>query len=708
MRKDMATGSGGLGLAGRLWLVASILLVLPWLGYQYLENLKRFLLDGQIEAQQMAASAIATALHDRPALFDPSQTSFQHLPGERDLYVHPLDRPVQVDGRALDWQAMDIPAIRYGTEYLLWARDQAPPEDFEFTLRLGERGRWLYGFVTVRDPEVVLRDLRYRRLDLSDQIRLEFADPAGAVRRIVLLPHATGAVSAYDMRPDWRAPVTGRHLARLRAVWRARPDGYQLEFRLPKPWLGPTRQLRLAVADARAGSPPEIGHILATLPRQYADRLNRIILRSPELQRIIDGLQRSPAAICIVDRYLRVRAVNSGYPANGHICRTTDARSLQLVHAALAGRPGVIEIPVGSGPERLITAAHPILGEDEVLGAVLFERSTADILQAQKQTFLKVAGITALVMLALIALLLLFSARLTARVRRLHRELLAAIDENGRVLRDHLDTERRGRDDLAHLAQGISMLLGRLKRYTGFLETIPRTLRHEILNPVNTISMTLQRMRRDELRSPNDPCRRSLLDGAWNATRQLQHIVNGLTEAAHIEEALRDEEMESFDLAEMLQEYVENARRLHPGHRFEITTPERPLPLRGNALRIAQLLDKIKDNALDFASPGTPIRFALQRHGNQAEVRIENEGPPIPPGVLESLFTGMTSHRPGSSGKPHLGIGLYIAHRIVQHHGGSIRIENRDAPGGVRVTLHLPLSLAQPRLGSSLEKVAER
>ena len=57
-----------LGLRSKLALVALVLLVLPWAGYEYVREMERFLLEGQEQALLGAARAVATALHDRPAL----------------------------------------------------------------------------------------------------------------------------------------------------------------------------------------------------------------------------------------------------------------------------------------------------------------------------------------------------------------------------------------------------------------------------------------------------------------------------------------------------------------------------------------------------------------------------------------------------------------------------------------------------------------
>ena len=114
----------------------------------------------------------------------------------------------------------------------------------------------------------------------------------------------------------------------------------------------------------------------------------------------------------------------------------------------------------------------------------------------------------------------------------------------------------------------------------------------------------------------------------------------------------------------------------------------------GSDLRIAQLLDKVKDNALDFSADAAEIRFELQVSAEQAQLSILNDGPPIPEAVLQTLFVGMESHRPHSDGAPHLGIGLYIAKRIALHHGGELTVANRDPESGVRVTLCLPRAVA--------------
>jgi len=280
--------------------------------------------------------------------------------------------------------------------------------------------------------------------------------------------------------------------------------------------------------------------------------------------------------------------------------------------------------------------------------------------------------------------LMLFAAWLAYRIRKLQKEASHAIDADGRVVAEHIKTDQYAADEIGRLSRDISALLSRLKRYTGFLETVPRTLRHEILNPVNTISMSLQKLEADEANE-------AMLNSARKATQQLEMIVHGLTEAAHIEDALTHDEFDSFDFAAMVREYVANSRLKHGDRRFNFVGPGSNIYVLGNDLRIAQLLDKITDNALDFSDRESELLFEIKQHNGKVELTVANEGPDVPEEVLDSLFTGMVSQRSRNDGKPHLGIGLYIAQRIAQQHGGDIEILNRSDIGGVLVSLVLPV-----------------
>jgi signal transduction histidine kinase len=107
----------------------------------------------------------------------------------------------------------------------------------------------------------------------------------------------------------------------------------------------------------------------------------------------------------------------------------------------------------------------------------------------------------------------------------------------------------------------------------------------------------------------------------------------------------------------------------------------------------AQLLDKLVENAVDFAPPGTPIRISLERAGLRATLAVENQGPALPQSMADGIFESMVSLRPGPSGSgaAHLGLGLYIVRLVAKFHGARVRAKNLSAAGGARFEVEVLL-----------------
>jgi signal transduction histidine kinase len=677
----------GLSIGGRLLLFSSVLLALPWLGYRYLEEMKAFLIQGQEEAQTLAVRAVATVLHDRPEWFDVSAIAGDTWLADNALYAYPLASSIQIDGYAADWGRVLERKKHYGPESTVYTRSGGLAASAAFDLVLGERGAFLYGFVRVADDKRVYRHPGYRSLDRSDHLRLAWFGADGVMRRIVLVTEGPGTVSAYEVDANWRYPTTGEALP-VRGEWHERGRGYDVEFRIPAEWLHYPQRLGVSVVDVDDAGERPVEAVVATVPKAWSQDLNRLIVRAPELERIIQGLGRSDARICVVDRYGRVRAVLGGQDTAGDLCADTDRIGQELFEEALAGRQNLLHRRDAQSGEHLIVAAHPIYAGDQVMGTVLLEKNSARILDLKRDTLSHVALATFAVLLLVVAGLLSFGAWLTFRIRRLKRAAGAAIDADGRIVKSTLDIDRAAGDDLVDLSRTISGLLARLKRYTGFLETVPRTLRHEILNPVNTISMTLEKL--SQRAGGGETA--ALVKSAQQAARQLELIVNSLTEAAHIEDALKQDAPAVFDLAELVREYVANSAALNAGANLVYDGPPTGVYARGSDVRIAQLMDKVKDNALDFACGGSAIRFVLEKNCDWVSLSVRNQGPRVPAQVLEALFAGMAPHRPATEGRPHLGMGLFIAHRIAEHHGGQLQVANRQHPTGVDVTLRIPIA----------------
>ena len=144
------------------------------------------------------------------------------------------------------------------------------------------------------------------------------------------------------------------------------------------------------------------------------------------------------------------------------------------------------------------------------------------------------------------------------------------------------------------------------------------------------------------------------------------------------------------DLAIVARNAVEEMMVAYPGSVVQIQTSGE---LRGgwDAPRMGQVLTNLIGNAVQHGSPGTPINVTAQGDPDEAILRVHNFGPTIPTSDLMGLFSPFKRLTSGQVTTPHssLGLGLFIAERIVSAHGGTIDVSS-SAAAGTSFTVRLP------------------
>jgi signal transduction histidine kinase len=150
---------------------------------------------------------------------------------------------------------------------------------------------------------------------------------------------------------------------------------------------------------------------------------------------------------------------------------------------------------------------------------------------------------------------------------------------------------------------------------------------------------------------------------------------------------------QQLQLGQLIRDAVEEHCAAHPQHKFQVdTTKEQSGEWDG--ARLSQALTNLIANAGAHAPPGTSVAVGLAAEGDDVTITIHNLGTTIPGDRLDGLFNPMKIQKGGSraaSGGPtgNLGLGLYIAERIVHAHGGWIDVESTEAKG-TTFTVHLP------------------
>lgn len=362
----------------------------------------------------------------------------------------------------------------------------------------------------------------------------------------------------------------------------------------------------------------------------------------------------------------------------------------RAVDAALAGAPATRWRQTPDRRAVVLAAAHPIWNGTEVVGAVVAEATTNSVLTLRNRVLEQLLTVTLATFVVGAGTLLLFASRLSSRIRRLRDDAESAIDAQGRVRRP-LRAVADG-DEIGDLSRSFATLLDRLREYTDYLERIADRLSHELRTPVAVVSSSLENLKSQPLPEAS----RVYIERAEDGVRRLDIILTRITEATRLERMLADAEREPFDLGRVVSGCVAGYAGAFPQARFTLRLPDRRIAMTGAPDLIAQMLDKLVANAVDFSAPGEPIEVAVVAAPGGATLSVSNIGPPLPAAMRERLFESMVSMRGGSAQgeEPHLGLGLFIVRLIAQFHGGHASARDRADGRGVVFEVLLPAGSA--------------
>lgn len=708
-------------LATKLFILMSLaLVVIPWFSYLYLSEMEDFLIDSQANAQLLTAEGISTLLNGHPDFIEQLPQSPE---GYEQLYAHPLTTPIRIDGKSNDWEGILSYNVSFGVDLIDDTEDSEQRVPNQFYLVLGEHNDQVYALLQVRDDALVFRDRNILRLDLSDHIRITFTGQNGDIKKMVVTMTEPGVTTAYMMDEDWRYAIQGVAENRVQGFMTETPDGYAIEFRMPLDLLGSTKHFGLAVVDVDSPETRAIESITGTLPSAGREAFGLVLLKSPEVLRIVEGLGYSGANIQVIDAQGRVRAEVGSYQTSTvvpveenlslpnkwiawfdkgitwfyaqidtQLRQTTNPESEdRVLKDALAGKPSY-QRRYSPTEGEVIIAAHPIINEDEVIGTVLLKQNTNRIQQLRQDALQRIVNFSVLSLIIFVILIMAFSVRLARRIRKLGAEATNAIDIYGRLQTNRLRAETKAGDEIGDLARSISSMLAKLHQHNQFLENMPRTLRHEINNPLNTLSTSLQHLEAEH----TEQDRSKYLESAKRGVIRIGMIVQNLADAANLEDALEAEELEIVDLHKLVESYLNNSRVVHHKHKFEYKGTQKEVLSRVSDYRIEQLLDKLIDNAVDFAPVGSTITVGLTTDQQNLTLFVTNQGPTIPRDIIDNIFDSMVSVRATNpDNRLHFGMGLYVVRVIAEHHGGKVSANNLGNGEGVTIRVVLPRYIPQ-------------
>ncbi|MEO6325496.1 MAG: ATP-binding protein [Thermoanaerobaculia bacterium] len=293
-------------------------------------------------------------------------------------------------------------------------------------------------------------------------------------------------------------------------------------------------------------------------------------------------------------------------------------------------------------------------------------------------------------------------SRRTAAVRKVREELEIRVAERT----DALEALNRALGaEVAERLRAEHALRDANRRKDEFLAT----LAHELRNPLAPIASATEILARlgesDEERVRGTNAR--LVIG-----RQVAHLVrliDDLLDLSRFTHGKLEMRREWVTVASVVESALETVRPLLAArrHALELILPDESLPLHGDPMRIAQVLTNLLSNAAKYTEPGGRIRVEASREQDQIVITVADSGIGIRQDHLAHVFTmfgqGQKARDAVHGG---LGVGLALAKRVVEMHGGSLTASSDGEGLGSVFILRFPPGPGNPLAESGPESAA--
>ena len=371
-----------------------------------------------------------------------------------------------------------------------------------------------------------------------------------------------------------------------------------------------------------------------------------------------------------------------------------DMSSHNEVGSALSGSKDITRVVVEtiSGPKkargavieyfyksRFLNASNPIYGNNgEILGAVVVVAPLMDLLD---QNYL----LQFIFYIFLISLIFgaLGSYRISRNIRRIQKYTSSLFSGEDVAIPD-LNNQFNNLAKTIENARAEVELKDDVEQYID-------TLAHELRTPITGIQLTAENL----LTPMSDKQRKRFIENILDSNKHMDLLVNRLLDLSRIE---RREALKVIETLNILQAI--NSVLRAPSRIKNIADKDLNIILEVNSkslisaekILLEQAIGNIINNALDFSPKSGTITIKSSETNSSISIIVLDDGPGIPPQVLNKLFTRFFSVSRPDTGIRGNGLGLRFVRKIMQLHGGEVTLQNRFIQHGAEAKLRFPIN----------------
>jgi len=225
------------------------------------------------------------------------------------------------------------------------------------------------------------------------------------------------------------------------------------------------------------------------------------------------------------------------------------------------------------------------------------------------------------------------------------------------------------------------------------------TLAHELRNPLAPVRNAIHILRARMPPTPELQWARDVID---RQVTQMTRLIDDLMDVSRISRGTFELRREHVALDDVVRSAVETSRPGidASGHELSVHLANEPIYLDADVIRLAQVFANLLNNAAKYTGPGGRIAVTAEREMGMVSVTVQDSGIGIPAEKLTQVFEPFTQldHSLERS-RGGLGIGLALARRLVEMHGGTIEAHSPGPGAGSQFVVRLPVSSRQSGLG---------